>query len=168
MKAEAENKIDQMIRLLNESIYHRDESVLSALEGVKNKELTWQHPAYSEEEHRQGMPPPGTIVWHIAHLVHSCEHYEAIIRERPVQHEPDTRPPGINDSTELINNLLKVHEKLIRTVSGIPDSELSGDCARGMTLDEFLRMVIRHNTWHAGQIRLLRRLWQHNELSPID
>jgi uncharacterized damage-inducible protein DinB len=168
MKAEAENKIDQMICSLNDSIYHRDESVLSALEGIKTEESEWQHPAYSEEVHRQGMPPPGTIVWHVAHLVHSCEHYAAIIRERPVQHEPDTRPADIHEITELISSLRKAHEKLIRTVSGIPDSELSGDCARGMTLDEFLRMVIRHNTWHAGQIRLLRRLWQHNELSPID
>jgi uncharacterized damage-inducible protein DinB len=168
MKAEAENKIDQMICSLNDSIYHRDESVLNALEGVKTEESEWQHPAYSEVFHLQGMPPPGTIGWHVSHLVHSCEHYAAIIRERPVQNEPKTRPPGIHEITELINSLRKSHDKLIRAVSGIPDSELSGDCARGMTLDEFLRMVIRHNTWHAGQIRLLRRLWQHNELSLIN
>jgi hypothetical protein len=29
-------------------------------------------------------------------------------------------------------------------------------------------MIIRHNTWHAGQIRLLRMLWQHNDLPPIN
>jgi uncharacterized damage-inducible protein DinB len=155
--------IDQLISSLNDSLFHRDESVLSALEGVSTEEATWQHPAYFMEAHWQGMPPTGTISWHAAHLVHSCDHYEAIIRERPVQHEPETRPPGIHDITELIDALRKAHEKLIRIVSAIPDSELSGDCARGMTLDEFLRMVIRHNAWHAGQIRLLRRLWQHNE-----
>ncbi len=155
--------INQLISSLNDSIFHRDESVFSALEGVKNKESEWQHPAYSEEVHWQGMPPPGTIGWHVAHLVHSSDHYAAIIRERPVQHEPETLPPGIQEITELISTLRKAHEKLIRAVSGIPDSELSGDCARGMTLAEFLRMVIRHNAWHAGQIRLLRRLWQHNE-----
>ena len=163
MKAEAENKIDQMIRLLNDSIYHRDESVFSALEGVKKNESAWQHPAYSEEVHRQGMPTPGTIGWHVAHLVHSCEHYAAMIYERPVQNEPETRPPGVHEITELISTLRKAHEKLVRAVSVIPDSELSGNCARGMTLDEFLRMIIRHNTWHASQIRLLRRLWQNNE-----
>ena len=155
--------IEQLIRLLNDSIYHRDESVFSALEGVKKNESAWQHPAYSEEVHRQGMPTPGTIGWHVAHLVHSCEHYAAMIREMPVQNEPETRPPGVHEITELISTLRKAHEQLIRAVSGIPDSELSGDCARGMTLDEFLRMIIRHNAWHADQIRLLRRLWQNNE-----
>jgi hypothetical protein len=155
--------IDQLISSLNDSIYHRDESVLSALKGVNAEESAWQHPAYSEEAHWQGMPPPGTIGWHAAHLIHSCIHYEAIIRKRPVQHEPETGPPGIHEIIVLINALRKAHEKLIRSVSAIPESELSGDCARGMNLDEFLRMVIRHNAWHAGQIRLLRRLWQFSE-----
>jgi len=159
--------IDQLICSLNDSIFHRDESVLSALEGIKNKESEWQHPAYSEEQW-QGMPPSGTIGWHVAHLVHSYKHYAAIIRKRPVQDEPETLPPEIHEITELISNLCKAHEKLIRTISVIPDSELSGDCVRGMTLNEFLRMVIRHNAWHAGQIRLLRRLWLRNADSPAD
>ncbi len=139
-------------------MYHRDESVLSALEEISNGEWDWQHPAYLHEKSWPGMPLPGTIAWHVAHLVHSARHYSAIIRERPVKNEPDTPPPEINDTKRLLNELHKAHEELLQTVSEISDSSLSGECARGMTLDEFLRMVIRHNTWHAGQIRMLRRL----------
>lgn len=152
------NSIEQILSFLDDSMYHEDESVSSALDGVTNQESEWQHPAYSIEEHWPGMPAPGTIAWHVAHLLHSARHYATIIKKRPVQTEPKTPPPNVDDFTELISELHDAHEELKQVISRIPISDLSEDCTRGMSLIEFIRMVIRHNSWHAGQIRVIKRL----------
>lgn len=150
--------IDHLVQLLDDSMFHRDESVLSALDGVAEAEAGWQHPAFVAAESWPGMPAPGTIAWHVAHLVHSARHYAAIVRERPVVAEPQTPPPEAHDFAELLVELRDAHTALVRTVSTIPESALAEECARGLSLGEFLGMVMRHNTWHAGQIKLLRRL----------
>ena len=38
----------------------------------------------------------------------------------------------------------------------VPDSTLGEDNS-----DEFLAMVIRHDSWHAGQIAVVKRLYRH-------
>ena len=39
-------------------------------------------------------------------------------------------------------------------------ADLATVVERGMPLSEYLAMAIRHDTWHAGQMALVRRLYR--------
>jgi hypothetical protein len=60
----------------------------------------------------EGLPVPGTIRWHVAHLEHCARHYVEILRNRPLAHEPATPSPGIADLVELINRLERARRLL--------------------------------------------------------
>ncbi len=150
----------QLLRMLDETWDHRDESVITALKHVAPDEALWQHPAYAAEEQMPRMPAPGTILWQIAHLAHSAQHYAAILRRRPVSEEPRTPPPSASRLSDLLASMERAHAELRAEMAGLSERDLSQECARGMDVEEFLRMVIRHATWHAGQIVVLRRLYR--------
>jgi uncharacterized damage-inducible protein DinB len=107
----------------------------------------------------EGLPMPGTIRWHVAHLEHCARHYTEILRKRPLVHEPATPSPGITDLAELINRLEHARRLLREEIQRLSDVDLDTPCARGMNVGEFVRMAIRHETWHAGQIAVVRRLY---------
>ena len=107
----------------------------------------------------EGLPVPGTIRWHVAHLEHCARHYIEILRTRPLAHEPATPSPGIADLAELINRLERARRLLREEIQRLTEMDLDTPCARGMDVGEFVRMTIRHETWHAGQIAVVRRLY---------
>ena len=43
---------------------------------------------------------------------------------------------------------------------GLADEQLEAPLPNGMSVMEFLAMCVRHDTWHAGQIAVARRLWR--------
>jgi uncharacterized damage-inducible protein DinB len=54
-------------------------------------------------------------------------------------------------------------------IGKLTEAGLTQPCARGMTVGEFVRMVIRHETWHAGQIAVTHRLFRCSRLeAPKD
>ncbi len=106
-----------------------------------------------------GLPPPGTILWHLAHLEHCSRHYAAILWRRPLTEEPATAPPAEHTYARLLINLERARAALREQIEQLTEVDLTDPCARGMQVGEFLRMLIRHETWHAGQIALIRRLY---------
>lgn len=106
------------------------------------------------------MPPPGTTLWQIAHLAHSARHYAEIVRHRPVREEPQTPLPTASTLSDLRANLQHNHAALRKEIAELSEGDVHQSCARGMEVGEFLRMAIRHDTWHAGQIVVLRRLYR--------
>lgn len=164
---------EQLLRMFDETWDHRDESVFTALKNLTPAEAGWQHPAYAHEEPMPGMPLSGTILWQIAHLAHSARHYAEIVRHRPVHEEPHTPPPTASSLSDLRASLQRDHAAWRAEITGLSQSDLHQPCARSMKVGEFLRMAIRHDTWHAGQIVVLRRLYRtrsrvedSNERSP--
>lgn len=151
---------DQLLRMYDETWDRPDESVRTALKGVTPAEAKWQHPAYAREEQMPGMPAPGTILWQIAHLAHSARHYAEILRHGPVSEEPRTPPPPASTLSGLRANMQRDHAALRAEIAGLSESDLRQLCTRGTKVGEFLRMVIRHDTWHAGQIVVIRRLYR--------
>jgi len=95
---------------------------MSALKEVTNKDWKWQYPAYAKEKRWPNMSPPGTVAWHVAHLIHSARHYTSIVSERPVRTEPETPPPDFSDYEELLVEMHKAHDEFIQTVSRLSDS----------------------------------------------
>lgn len=151
---------DQLLRMHDETWAHRDESVITALKDVTPAEAWWQHPAYGKEAQMPGMPAPGTICWQIAHLVHSARHYAEILQRRPVSEEPRTPPPSASTLSDLLASMQRAHAALRAEIAGLSERDLNQRCAREMNVEEFLRMVIRHDSWHAGQIVVIRRLYR--------
>ena len=151
---------DQLLRMLGEVWSHQDESVMTALKDVTPAEAQWQHPAYAVEEQMPSMPGPGTILWQIAHLAHCARHYAEILRRRPVINEPRTPPPTASTLSDLLASMDRAHTALRAEIAALSEDDLSQACARGMVAEEFLRMVIRHAGWHAGQIAVVRRLYR--------
>ena len=47
-----------------------------------------------------------------------------------------------------------------REIEQLTPDDLALRANENMPLDEFLAMTIRHDTWHAGQIAVVRRLYR--------
>jgi hypothetical protein len=79
----------------------------------------------------------------------------------PIVHEPLTPPPRTVDLPELIDRLERARQSLREEIVKLSDMDLEDQCARGMKVGQFLRMVIRHDAWHGGQLAVIRRVYQH-------
>jgi len=154
------SSLEQLLQMFDDAWSHKDESVKTVLNDVTAEEARWQHPAYSATDQMSGMPAAGSILWQVAHLEHSARHYAEILRLRPVANEPMTSPPKISTLSELLALMQQAHAGLRGQMTQLSESDLTRPCARAMTVEEFVRMVIRHDTWHAGQIAVGRRLFQ--------
>lgn len=99
------SQVVQLLQVFDDSWSHECESLCSVLRSVKSEESSWQDHSYAAEPLVQGLPEPGTIRSHVAHLEHCARHYTAILRERPIAHESLTPPPGTGDLPELIERL---------------------------------------------------------------
>jgi uncharacterized damage-inducible protein DinB len=153
------SKIQCLLQMFDETWSHQCESLRSILRGVSSEESLWQSSAYAAESPTEGLPVPGTIRWHVAHLEHCARHYTEILRNRPLAHEPATPSPGNAGLAELINQLERARRLLREEIQRLSEIDLDAPCARGMNVGEFVRMALRHETWHAGQIAVVRRLY---------
>jgi hypothetical protein len=149
-----------LLRAFDDTWKHRAESIRAVLCGVTEEEASWQHHSYIHEVTVSGLPPPGTILWHLAHLEHCARHYAAVLGTRPLEEEPETPPPAEGLLRELLASLELARGQLRRQIESLTDRDLNQPCARGMDVCEFVRMVLRHEAWHAGQIAVVRRLYR--------
>jgi len=135
-----------------------EESLALALRDLTPAQAEWQPSTYAHQPEIPGLPPAGTILWHVVHLAHCARHYAEILRRRPVAHEPPTPPPAFDDLRTLLAELETSRLALRQQIAGLREADLGEPCARRMTVYQFILMAIRHDSWHAGQIMALRRL----------
>jgi uncharacterized damage-inducible protein DinB len=160
------SSVQLFLQSFDDAWSHKLESILAVLKDVTPDESIWQHPAYAGEKHMLGLPAPGTVLWQIAHLEHCARHYAQIVRVRPVSEEPKTPSPSASNLPELLVALDRAHHELREVITELSDTDLNGACVlghsihSGMSISEFLRMTIRHNSWHAGQMAVARRLYR--------
>ena len=154
------SQVQCLLQMFDDNWTHQCESLRSILYGMTSEESLWRDPAYAAEPFVEGLPEPGTISWQVAHLEHCARHYAEILRERPIACEPATPPLGIAELPELIIRLERARRSLREEIERLSDADLQAPCSRGMNVAEFLRMVIRHEPWHAGQIVVIRRLYR--------
>ena len=130
---------------------HKWESLQGALEGVTEEEAAWQAPCYAKEEREEGWPPPGTILWQVAHIAHCKRYYRKVILHAGEERPPvDARTPLATLAEELAA-LTEAHRAQRDAIASLTDEELQEHA-------DFLTHTIRHDTWHAAQIALARRL----------
>jgi hypothetical protein len=154
------DRLELLLRAFDDAWSHRLESLTAALQGVTETEAAWQHHCYEAVKGWPGMPPPGTILWQIAHLEHSARHYHYLLSNRPVSIQPQTPPPEATNLEALLHALDASRAAFRRSIAMLSDARLHEPCFDDMNVEEFLRMATRHETWHAGQIVIVRRLYR--------
>jgi len=154
--------IRTLLRQFDDAFGHSFESLKSALEGVSEADAFRQPSAYAAEERADGWPPPGSIAWQVAHVV-DCKRYyadrlRAIGSGEPFVDRPWTPCTGFD---ELRRSLDAAHAEQREALAAFADDDLDRSAGEGMTAGEFAAMTIRHDTWHASQIAVARRLLAH-------
>lgn len=142
---------------------HRWESTSSVLEGVTPEEAVWQHPAYADVAQEAGMPGSGTIAWHIAHLEYCTRYYTRILETRSAAEDPadpSVPPPANLSFLPLLELFGEARRKFRDQLAVLTDADLDAECRSGSSVAAFVGMVFRHQSWHGGQIALIRRLYR--------
>ena len=138
---------------------HAWESLESALDGVSEDVARYQHPAYAQEAREEGWPAPGSIAWQVAHVTHCKRHYTELIRGVGQPGEPEVEAwTAISSFSGLLDALKAAHEAQRAAIQDLDEEHLDLRVREGVALREFLAMCIRHDTWHAAQIAVARRL----------
>ena len=140
---------------------HAYESLADALEGVSEEQAFAQPTAYAHEEAEQGWPLPGSIAWQLAHLIHCKRHYTQHL-ERVLSGADELPTPTpwtpIDSLTELRVAWQATHDAQRAAMASLQPAHLDTIAGNGMSVREFLSMIIRHDIWHASQIAVARRL----------
>ncbi len=153
--------LEAFLRQFDQAWEGKWESLSGVLETVEEEEAKWQASCYEAEEREEGWPPPGTIRWQVAHIAHCKRHYTDFIKapgssERPPV--PERKPT--ESFAEDCKELRAAHAEQRDAIAALSESDLELTVGNGMPLDMFVAMVIRHDTWHAAQIAVGRRLWR--------
>jgi hypothetical protein len=72
--------------------------------------------------------------------------------------QPQTAAPEPTGLQELLAALVRSRSEFRISIAALDDSNLDEPCFEDMNVENFLRMAIRHDTWHAAQIVIARRL----------
>ncbi len=155
------NSIEILLGQLDDAWGHAWESVSVVLAGVGEDEATWQAEAYAEVEGEAGWPAPGTIHWHVAHLAANKAEYAGHIQRAvdPAVEPVEGYSPAASYADELAA-LGEVQARLRAAIAALTPAVLAGEGNHSMPLPEYLAMVIRHDSWHAGQIAVVRRFYR--------
>lgn len=154
--------IDGYLRQLDDAWRHRWESLRPALDGVTEEEAAWQAACYRHEPVKSGWPRPGTIHWHVAHLEACKREYTAAMVSQGPGGQAEAAAPATTFA-EAVERLARAHAAQREVIRSLSEGDLTRLVQDGMRLDEFLASTIRHDTWHAAQIAVVRRLWRTRE-----
>lgn len=154
--------VTEPLRTFDDAWEHKWESLSAALEGVGEDEASWQPPCYRDEPVEEGWPKPGTIWWQVAHIAHCKRYYTLFVRAPGVEERPEAAPyRPVASFAEEVEGLKTAHAEQRAAIAALEDRHLPMRVGNAMTMSEFLAMATRHDTWHASQIALVRRLWKH-------
>ncbi|MBK9976275.1 MAG: DinB family protein [Planctomycetes bacterium] len=152
--------IELLLLAFDHALQHPWESLAGAVHELQPEEASWQPPAYATLDHDVGVGKPGTVLWYLNHLQHCHRHYTAVLQSRPVTQSPDTPPSGEQPLEEALKAVTQATAGLRAQIALLTDAELDQPCTDKSKVAEFLAGVVRHISWHAGQIATLRRLYR--------
>jgi uncharacterized damage-inducible protein DinB len=160
----AMNAIQTYLRTLDDAWQHPWESLETILEGLTEEEAAWRPPGYEELEREEGWPEPASIAWHLAHLTACKREYACRVRDvgRPADlADAEFEPAG--DLRGWLADLREAHAFFRREISLLHSEDLGHKVGGELPLAEFLAMAIRHDSWHGGQIAVMRRFFQNQD-----
>ncbi len=145
----------------DESFLHPWESVTSALVDVTDEMALWQAPGYAHIEEHPDDPRPGTIHGILHHLEHCFHHYALIVHGRKKCDVP-APPPRECSLAERVRGVTAAFHMLRGEMAALTEADLALRFESGTEMGEFLRSVIRHTAWHAGQIAVVKRMYKNH------
>lgn len=138
---------------------HKWESFDLVTKDLTEEEVQYQHAAYAMERQEDGWPKPGTVLWHLVHMEYWYRYYIDCL-ERPTEGS-ELPPPNSGTTLATAMEKLDATRKTLRDrISDIPDEGLDFMLRGHIRTGEFIRMIIRHDTYHAAQIAVARRLYK--------
>jgi len=153
--------VEAFLQMLDDAWSDDWESVGSSLREVTEAEAEWQHPAYRDCAREPDWPPPGSVRWQVAHLASCKSYYARVIEGRKAGTEARFPPRVPLPSLALeLEALDAAHAEERRAFASVRDEDLGAEVAERMTLSAFLALAVRHDSWHAGQIAVARRLFR--------
>ena len=151
------NPIEVVLLQFDGAWSHDWESLRSALEGLSEEEANWQAPCYRSETAAGGWPLPGSVRWQVAHVAHYKREYAARLGSDPEAGSPDLPHRPSMSFAEDLAELHAAHAAQRTAIERLDPGALTPAVA------EFLSNTIRHDSWHAGQIAIARRLYRERE-----
>lgn len=159
-------RIEPILELLDPPLgfkpWHGGPSLAGCLRGVKAKQAAWK-------------PAPGRhSIWelalHIAYWKYAVRRYLRPEAEKGFARSP-ANWPGLSETTESAwkqdLELIKTeHQKLVEAIRAFPEKRLDEKIApeKEWTFMQLLSGIAAHDTYHIGQIQLMKRLY--NEFNP--
>jgi hypothetical protein len=136
------------------------ESIQSALINVDEALASWQPDCYASEPPEAHWPPAGTVKWHVAHLAACKLEYLGKIRSRSGVPASDDEYLPRATLADGVQSLAEIQVRLRNTIEALTDRDLGDLVTHGksMPLADFIAMIIRHDAWHAAQIKLVQRM----------
>lgn len=148
---------EELLAAFDDALSYQWESLDAAIRDVSENEAWYQHPAYLGEPCDEGYPPVGTILWHLVHLAHCYRYYRANILERPNAVD-DPPAPAAKTLDDAMVNLRRYRSELRETIVSLRDDQFAERLKNYDSVSEQMRMMIRHDAWHGGQISMIKRL----------
>ena len=155
--------VETLLLALEHAWEHPWEALVGTLDGVDEAEATWSAPPYDDVESAGQSPKPGSIHWHVNHLAGCKLYYIARLAHtldpgQPLR-EDDRLDPEPTYAAEFAR-LEKIRREEFDQIAGLDDDDLARTTSSGKSVLEFLVATTRHDTWHAGQIAMARRLYR--------
>jgi len=94
-------------------------------------------------------------------LVEKIDRSPATGGEKPVEQRPETPPyRPVASFADEVAGLKGAHAEQRDAIAALHDEHLTMKVGNGMPMGEFLAMATRHDTWHAAQIAVARRMYR--------
>lgn len=153
------NSKEELLSAFDEAWSFKWESIIASIAEVTDDEANFQHAAYASVEREEGHPPSGTILYFVFHLADCYAYYVSLIVNRPQRLELPTAP-SVSNMNEAVA-LLTANRALLRdAVASLTEEQLQEPIYNHKTVAQLVRMSIRHDAWHSGQIAVIRRLYK--------
>ncbi len=147
----------EILAAFDDAWSYKWESLESVLDGITEEVAAYRHTIYSDVEREPGYPPSGTILWHVVHLAHCYRHYANGIERRPAPHE-EFPVPEAHSLAEAISNLKRYRAELRNAIASVPEDRLDDKVFDYDSAAHLVRMIVRHDAWHASQIAVVKRM----------
>ena len=139
---------------------HRGESFETATKDLSEEEAQYIHPVYADVPEEDGWPNAGSILWHLVHMEYWYRYYIDCLEKPTEEKAPLPATDSAASLAEAMQKLLAQRKTLRNMISDIPDPGLDFSLRGRIRTGEFIRMIIRHDTYHTAQIALARRLYR--------
>lgn len=139
---------------------HQWESFELVTKDLSEVEAQFIHTAYADVIQEDGWPKAGSVLWHLVHMEYWYRYYIDCLEKPMDDRAPLPMPHAASTLAEAMEKLLTRRKTLRNMIHDIPDEGLDISIKGRIRCGEFIRMMIRHDTYHTAQIAVARRLYR--------